>query len=231
MYKKPENLGQQITDYYVTYFFLIFYAFSIGNILFLMYENGKITTKKIDNWTLIYGLICNILLFIPFHQWLKKDYFKYKEAEIHKKTYDDMYLNFITDYERANPMTRIEGEMRYLDKLEEKNIINKTKKDKRKKKIEGENPINLYLRQQRMSRIINIKELGNILNLDDDEEEENIFPKIESYRKVKKTRNKNTGRSGKILFCNETGTSIQKLTKKDKSIKRTSKLFKKHNKN
>ena len=36
-----------------------------------------------------------------------------------------MYLLFNTDYERANPMTRIEGEMRYLDILEEKNKINK----------------------------------------------------------------------------------------------------------
>ena len=37
-----------------------------------------------------------------------------------------MYLEFVTDYERTNPMTRIEGEMRYLDKLEENYKINKT---------------------------------------------------------------------------------------------------------
>ena len=63
--------------------------------------------------------------------------------------------------------------MRYLDKLEEKNKINKKEKDKRKKKIKEENQIKSHLRQQRLSRIINIKELNNILNLDDDDEQEN----------------------------------------------------------
>ena len=182
---------------------------------------------------MICGLICNILLFIPFHQWLKKDYFKYKEAEIHKKTYDDMYLNFITDYERANPMTRIEGEMRYLDKLEEKNIINKTKKDKRKKKIEGENPIHFYLRQQRMSRIINIKEFNNLLNLDEEEPEKdiicNIDPIIENNKtkekiyKTKKSTKKSKRKTEKaktILFTNESGISMQSnfLMNKENSI-------------
>ena len=88
-----------------------------------------------------------------------------KESEIHKKTHDEMYLDFITDYERANPMTRIEGEMRYLDKLEEKNKIDIIEKDKRKKKIKEENPMKFYLRQQRISRITNIKELNNLLNI------------------------------------------------------------------
>ena len=83
-----------------------------------------------------------------------------------------MYLDFVTDYERANPMTRIEGEMRYLDKLEEKNKINKQDKDKRKKKIKEENQIKFYLRKQRLSRILNIKELNDLLNLDDDQEKD-----------------------------------------------------------
>ena len=54
---------------------------------------------------------------------MKKDCLKLKESNVHKKTYDDMYLFFVNDYERANPMTRIEGEMRYLDKLEGKNKL------------------------------------------------------------------------------------------------------------
>ena len=122
---------------------------------------------------------------------------------MHKKTYDDMYLYFANDYERANPMTRIEGEMRYLDKLEGKNKINKKEKDKRMKKIKEENQIKFYLRKQRLSRKLNIKELNNLLNLDVDEQEKekdiicNMHSKITSgnltefetqKRKAKKTK-------------------------------------------
>ena len=165
MYKKPEKLNKQITEYYVIFFFLNFLAFAFGNFYFLFLIN--------DVLILIIFIVSYILLVIPFHLCFQKDYFKFKESEIHKKTYDDMYLNFIIDYERANPMTRIEGEMRYLDKLEEKNKINKKEKDKRKKKIKEENQIKSHLRQQRLSQIINIKGLNNILNLDDDDEQEN----------------------------------------------------------
>ena len=170
MYKKPEKLDKQITEYYVIFFFLNFLAFGIGNYYFISKGNGYI-----DVFIMVILIVSYILLVIPFHLCFQKDCFKFKESEIHKKTYDEMYLNFIIDYERANPMTRIEGEMRYLDKLEEKNKINKKEKDKRKKKIKEENQIKSHLRQQRLSQIINIKEFNNILNLDDDEQENDII--------------------------------------------------------
>ena len=129
-----------------------------------------------------------------------------------------MYLDFVTDYERANPMTRIEGEMRYLDKLEENNRINKIEKEKRKKKIKEENQMKSYLKKQRFSRIINIKELNNLLNLEDDEQEKekdingNIEPIIENCNKketifkTKKTKKK-VKRTKKIPMINESVTS------------------------
>ena len=173
MYKKPEKLDKQITEYYVIFFFLNFFGFAIGSFYFLSVDIIDFASADNDKLIMVILIISYILLVIPFHLCFQKDYFKFKESKIHKKTYDDMYLNFIIDYERANPMTRIEGEMRYLDKLEEKNKINKKEKDKRKKKIKEENQIKSHLRQQRLSRIINIKELNNILNLDDDDEQEN----------------------------------------------------------
>ena len=121
------------------------------------------------------------MLFMCFRRCFLIDFFKIKESEIHKKTYDDMYLDFAIDYERANPVTRIEGEMRYLDKLEEKNKINLIEKDRRKRTIKEENQMKLYLRRQRISRIVNIKELNNLLNLDDDAQktEKDIICNIE----------------------------------------------------
>ena len=125
-----------------------------------------------------------------------------------------MYLYFNNDYERANPMTRMEGEMRYLDKLEEKkNKINKKEKDKIKKKIKEENQIKFYLRKQRLSRIINIKELNNLLTLDDVEQEKQ-----------------------KDIICNmqcktKSGTSMKFKNKKGKADKTKPKSSKKYIKN
>ena len=171
MYKKPEKLGEQIAEYYITYFFMIFYAYGIGSFILLTGISGFFDFRYHDIWITIILIICIILLFIPFQQCFKKDFLKLKESELHKKTYDDMYLYFVNDFERANPMTRIEGEMRYLDKLEEENKINKKEKDKRKEKIKEENQTKFYLRKQRLSRVLNIKELNDLLNLDDDEQE------------------------------------------------------------
>ena len=138
-----------------------------------------------------------------------------KESEMHKKTYDDMYIYFVNDYERANPMTRIEGEMRYLDKLEENNKINKKEKDKRKKKIKEENQIKFYLRKQRLSRILNIKELNNLLNLDYDNDEQEKEKDIIIYSMHSKSKS---------------GTIIEFETKKSKSNKTKHKSFKKYKK-
>ena len=224
MYKKPEKLDKQIAEYYVIYFIIIFSAYGLGSFYFLRDSIYN------DVWITINTSLFSILLFIPFNQCFQIDYFKMKESEIHKKTYDEMYLDFITDYERANPMTRIEGEMRYLDKLEEKNKIDIIEKDKRKKKIKEENPMKFYLRQQRISRITNIKELNNLLNIYDDAQEKekdiicNIEPIIENYKKeekifkikrsCKKSKNK-TKKSSKISVNNEFGTSKSLMNKKN----------------
>ena len=214
MYKKPEKLDKQIAEYYITYFFMVFSAYGVGSFLLLIGWNGYTDFRYHDIWITIILIISNALLFIPFQLCFKKDFLKLKESELHKKTYDDMYLYFINDYERANPMTRIEGEMRYLDKLEEKNKINKKEKDKRKKKIKEENQIKFYLRKQRLSRILNIKEINILLYLDeddDDEQEKDIICDINS--KIK------------------SGSSIRYETNKRNSNKIKHKSFKKFNKN
>ena len=214
MYKKPEKLDKQIAEYYITYFFIIFYAFGLGSFHFLIGVMGYFDLIFHDIWITTILIFSNILLFIPFHLWLKKDFLKLKESDMHKKTYDDMYLYFVNDYERANPMTSIEGEMRYLDKLEGKYKINKKEKDKRMKKIKEENQIKFYLQKQRLSRILNIKELNDLLNLDDDDEQEKEKDTICNMHSK-----------------NKSGTLIEFETKKRKANKTKHKSFKKYKKN
>ena len=239
-YKKPEKLDKQIAEYYINYFITIFAAYWLGCCYFLLDEyfypennNHKHKNFGIDIWAIEMFSLSFLLLFIPFNICFNIDFLKIKESKIHSKTYDDMYLDFITDYERANPMTRIEGEMRYLDKLEENNKINKIEKDKRKKKIKEENPMKFYLRQQRISRELNIKEFNNLLNLDNDEPEKDIICNIgqinennktkEKIYKTKKSTKKSKRKTEKaktILFTNESGISMQSnfLMNKENSI-------------
>ena len=210
MYKKPEKLDKQIAKYYIQYFAEIFSSYYLGSYYLIL----DIDNFEIWNW--IFWVFIPIIF---FRRCFLIDFFKIKESEIHKKTYDDMYLDFIIDYERANPVTRIEGEMRYLDKLEEKNKINLIEKDKRKRKIKEENQMKLYLRRQRISRIANIKELNNMLNLDGDVQKNekdiicNIEPIIENDKKegkifkIKKLKSKSRKKNEKHVN-NETGTSF-----------------------
>jgi hypothetical protein len=44
---------------------------------------------------------------------LSQDFINFKESDIYKKTYNEVYVHFNNDYERANPMTKQEGEIRF----------------------------------------------------------------------------------------------------------------------
>ena len=217
MYKKPEKLDKQIAEYYVSYFIIIFVAYGLGSCYFLLDFQNSDNIER-DKWLMVNICLFTYFFFIPFNLCFHIDFFKIKESKIHGKTYDEMYLDFVTDYERANPMTRIEGEMRCLDKLEEDGRINKIEKEKRKKKIKEENQMKSYLKKQRFSRIINIKELNNLLNLEDDEQEKekdingNIEPIIENCNKKEtifkiKTSKKKVKKKKNIPMRNESVTS------------------------
>ena len=157
MYKKPEMLDKIIAEYHTKFFVLIFWAYGVGDLCFLSHEKNY---SSIINFFLFHFLIVS-----PFQSYFYKDFLKFKQSEIYQKKYDDIYVDFFTDYERANPMTNIEGEIRYIDKLEEMHKINKEERDVRKKKIKQINPMKSYLIQQRLSRIQNIQGLNNLLNM------------------------------------------------------------------
>ena len=177
MYKKSEKLDKQIAEIYMNFLIIIFFAYGVGEIYFVYdtYENFT--------WPLVNVLPICFLIIIPFHSLFRKDFIKFKESDIHQKTYDDKYTDFNKDYERVNPMTKIEGERRYLDKLGKMNKINKEeidKRKKRKKKIKEDNPMKNNPRKQKFSPKQNIKNLDNLLNFNnEDKGEKNKNNKIE----------------------------------------------------
>ncbi len=81
MYKKPEKLDKQIAEFYVNFFFSIFTFFFQGSFCFLYFDSYKLIFVEL----LIF--LC-IFLITHFRKCFYRDYFGFKESEIHKKTYD-----------------------------------------------------------------------------------------------------------------------------------------------
>ena len=138
MYKKPEMLNRQIVEFYLNYFVLIFFVYGISDYVFLKdaYEN------KI--WSLVNIIVFGVLIIIPYHQLLSIDFLKFEESQIHEQEYNEKYVDFLNDYQRANPMTAKEGKKRYNEELEKRHKISHEELEKRKKQIEEENPYKYY---------------------------------------------------------------------------------------
>ena len=198
MYKKPEMLNRQIVEFYSNYFVLIFFVYGIGDYVFLhdVYE------KK--TWSLVNIIVFGVLIILPYHQILSIDYLKFEESQIHEKEYNDKYVDFLMDYERANPMTKKEGEIRYLEHLEKKHKINRKELEKRKKIIKEENPMKNYTNQ-----IINqnLKGISDLLKNDEENKEYIISPMAIEQRK----ENDFEANRKKGLIDNESSNNINNI--------------------
>jgi hypothetical protein len=198
MYKKPEMLNRQIVEFYSNYFVLIFFVYGIGDYVFLhdVYE------KK--TWSLVNIIVFGVLIIFPYHQILSIDYLKFEESQIHEKEYNDKYVDFLMDYERANPMTKKEGEIRYLEHLEKKHKINRKELEKRKKIIKEENPMKNYTNQ-----IINqnLKGISDLLKNDEENKEYIISPMAIEQRK----ENDFEANRKKGLIDNESSNNINNI--------------------
>jgi len=137
MYKKPEMLNRQLAEFYVSYFILVFFAYGVGDYLFLK----DVYDSKI--WSLINIIAFGILIIIPYHRLLSKEYFDVEESELNKRKFNDAYLSFRLDYERANPMTKKEGTINYINKLRNENRIDEQTYRKQLEDINNANNANL----------------------------------------------------------------------------------------
>ena len=154
MYKKPEMLNRQIVEFYSNYFVLIFFVYGIGDYVFLhdVYEK--------NTWSLVNIIVFGVLIILPYHQILSIDFLQFDESQIHEEEYKEKYVDFLNDYERANPMTKKEGDIRYLEQLEKNHKINKKEAEQRKKRIKEENPLKCYRNQ---INNLNVKGIHDII--------------------------------------------------------------------
>ena len=159
IYKKPKKLDKLIAEFYTNYLVVALFIYQIGDFLFIYYFYSYHYQRY--TWKLVKIIVFSLFIFLPYHKILSIDFLKIKGSKINTKTYDEKYIEFNTDYERVNPMTKKEGKLRYLNKLEEKNIINKEEKNKRKEEIQNENPFRFYQEQTKVKQYKNIKGLKN----------------------------------------------------------------------
>ena len=142
IYKKPKILNRHISEFYVSYFILFFFAYGLGDYIFLKDVNDS----KI--WSLLNIIVFGVLIRIPYHRLLSKEYFDIDESELNNKKFDDAYFSFRLDYERANPITVKEGINNYLNKLRNENMIDERTYRKQFEEINNTSLMDLYYKQR-----------------------------------------------------------------------------------
>ena len=121
MYKRPEMLNHRLCVFYVNHFDIILFVYSIGNYIFMndVYNNKTISLVSI--------IIFGIITIIPYSKFLQKSFIGIKESDINHIKYEDQFIYFANDYDRANPITRMKGTKNYLEKLLSSNKITREK--------------------------------------------------------------------------------------------------------
>ena len=152
-YKRPEMLNNDLFYFYVNNFVFFLFFLAVGDYIFLS------DIFKNNGWPLANIIILAILIIIPYQFLLNYDFIGFKESDINKLTYDDVYLDFYLDYERANPMTKKEGMKKYIEKLSENRIINKEQKNNYLKNIENINLMKAYYDNRKNFNLVKIQKM------------------------------------------------------------------------
>ena len=141
-YKRPEMLNKQLCEFYVSYFVVILFAYGVGDYIFLADAHST------QSWSLVNIIVFGVLIIIPYHKIFSLDFIEFKESEIYKKIYNEVYVHFNNDYERANPMTKQEGDIRYETERKNKGLISKEQYEENIKLLNNRNNMALYFNRR-----------------------------------------------------------------------------------
>ena len=141
IYKKPEMLGSKICKFYINYFVIILFVYTIGDLFLLR------NTFDTNIWTWINLITFGALIFIPYSKLITIDYLKVNKYDIFRKEYKDC-IDFTQDYERANPINQKEGKINYLKKLKSKEIISENEYQNYLKDIYNINIMQIYYKNE-----------------------------------------------------------------------------------
>ena len=176
IYKKPEVLGAEICKFYIDYFVIVLFVYALGDYFFL----SEVYNNKL--WSYINLCVFGVFIFIPYIKPLSYDYLKINKSDLYKKEYKE-HLEFNTDYERANPISKKEGKINYLKKLKDKNIINDQELLDNVKDIYKINIMQIYYNNKDKDKEKNNKEINenknNNINCNINKDNNNFDVKID----------------------------------------------------
>ena len=151
MYKRPEMLNDEICKLYLDYFITVLFINSLGDYIF------KLNIYNTNIWGIINIIVFGLLIFIPYHDYVTYDFLNLKESKVHSSKFDDVYLSFFTDYERANPMTKREGIESYLKALKDKGKIDEDFYNKCLENLVNVNLMKLYYNDRKNQNILKVQ--------------------------------------------------------------------------
>ena len=153
-YQRPEMINDQLCKGYIDYFIFALFLIGIGDYIF----NKDIYETRL--WPLLNITIFGILTIMPYKHIIKYfiKYNKYlKESNIHKECLNDVYYTFFNDYERANPMTKKEGIINYLNGLKDEGRISDSIYQENLDNLKNVNLMHLYYNESKKKNILKAK--------------------------------------------------------------------------
>ena len=186
-YKRPQVLNNSIFFFYIKNYVIFIFLIGIGDYVFL----SDVFNNK--GWSLVNIIFSGILIVIPFNYFLNLDFIGFNEREINNKTYEELYLDFDHLYERINPMTKIEGDKEFLEKMYEKGKISKEEKDNYLENIKNINLMNIYYQNRKKANISKIHD--SIIAFRQTPLSKSVFPNQQKALKISCLNFSNIGKN------------------------------------
>ena len=142
LYKRPQMINERICLFYSEYFFIYLFIFSLGELIFM----ESIFSSNI--WTVFDIIIFAIFSIVPFTKLLNLKYIKLNNDNINNTNIEDVYFSFYNDYERQNPITKIDGLKNYINKLRVNGYISEKVYNFAYMNIDNINIMELYYRSE-----------------------------------------------------------------------------------
>ena len=148
LYKRPEMINEKICLFYIEYFVINLFIFCLGIFIFMK------SIFASDIWVIINMVIFGILSIIPYTKFIKCKCFNLSNPFINNTNYEDVYFSFYNDYQRQNPITKIDGLKNYINKLRINGFISQKVYNFSFMNIDTINVMELYYRSKMNRNIV-----------------------------------------------------------------------------
>ena len=149
LYNRPEMINEKICLFYIEYFVMNLFFLNLGIYIFI---------KNIFSFyflVIIFLVIFGILSIFPYTKLINCDCLKIpKKILLNTTLYEDVYFSFYNDYQRQNPMTKIDGLKNYITKLRINGYISQKVYNFAYMNIDTINVMELYYRSRLNRNIV-----------------------------------------------------------------------------